>query len=211
VFVYSALSQPSTVRLQGIRPEYFYTGAIDWKEDFRAPLFQEPDIDAEQVTRIFNGEERVIRIFNGDNVVILNEDIDGWYQVEVQESTNPEAEGSIGWIQRWIVDDMNVPPPLAGCEDVPPPLNARLRPSNCVEQSDTLRVDAYMFQPNEKVVYRIINPNGESVHGELTTDTDANGDFAVEFRLENYEPGHWRMEFEGADDQATVYFFVRNP
>jgi hypothetical protein len=105
---------------------------------------------------------------------------------------------------------MNVPPPLAGCEDVPPPLNARLRPSNCVEQSDTLRVDAYMFQPNEKVVYRIINPNGESVYGELTTDTDTNGDFALLFRLENYEPGHWRMEFEGADDRATVYFFVRN-
>jgi hypothetical protein len=199
VFAYVALSQPRNVDVQGIRPEYFYTGAIDWDGDFRASLRAEPDVES----------EHVIGILNGDELAILDEDVQGWYQVEVQSSSNPSAEGFTGWVQRWLVDNTAVPAPPASCEKIPPPFNARLRPSNCVEQSDTLRVDIFEFQPNEVVAYRIINSDGESIADDLTVEANVDGAFALSFRMENYTPGRWHIEFEGADNQAIVHFVVQ--
>jgi hypothetical protein len=49
------------------------------------------------------------RLRNNDGVEILRDDVDGWYQVRIRSSADPAQVGTTGWIERWLVDNQDVP------------------------------------------------------------------------------------------------------
>jgi hypothetical protein len=47
---------------------------------------------------------------NSDELDILRDEVAGWYQVRVHRSADPAQVGSTGWIERWLIDNQDVPP-----------------------------------------------------------------------------------------------------
>ncbi|MDW8403279.1 SH3 domain-containing protein [Chloroflexus sp.] len=85
----------------GVRLDYRYTGRIE--EDAGgafARIRVEPLPDSALSAPIRNGDE----------VDILNEQPDGWYRVRIRASTDPNLIGSIGYVERWLIDNTNMPP-----------------------------------------------------------------------------------------------------
>jgi hypothetical protein len=54
--------------------------------------------------------ERTGYLRNGDTVAILRTDGDGWYEIRIESSADPEQVGMVGWIEHWLVDNEGVPP-----------------------------------------------------------------------------------------------------
>jgi hypothetical protein len=52
--------------------------------------------------------QAVGRLRNGDEVEVLRDDIVGWYAARIRTSSAGQA-GVIGWIERWLVDNRDVP------------------------------------------------------------------------------------------------------
>jgi hypothetical protein len=46
---------------------------------------------------------------NGEQVEILRDDVEGWYQLRIRVSNDPAQIGAIGWIERWLIEDQDVP------------------------------------------------------------------------------------------------------
>lgn len=46
---------------------------------------------------------------NGEQVEVLRDDAEGWYEVRIRVSNDPAQVGATGWVERWLIDDQNVP------------------------------------------------------------------------------------------------------
>lgn len=46
---------------------------------------------------------------NGEQIEVLRDDVEGWYELRIRVSNDPAQVGAIGWIERWLIDDQNVP------------------------------------------------------------------------------------------------------
>jgi hypothetical protein len=102
---------PITVRdfieqttVKGVLADYAYTGrvAVSGNEAFTR-MRQQPDTSS----------ERGATLRNGDTLEIVdNTTSDTWYQARIRSSSDPENPvGQIWWIERWLVDNENVPAP----------------------------------------------------------------------------------------------------
>jgi hypothetical protein len=87
--------------VKGVKADYAYTGRITADDPARAAL---RDLQGEDFVPVDD------YLSNGDRVEITRSDIPGWYQVQIRDSSNPEIIGRIWWIERWLVDDEDVPP-----------------------------------------------------------------------------------------------------
>ncbi len=114
-----------TIRIvTGARSEYRYTGRIE--EDQQGALtwmYAEPSLTS----------TRVATLRNGDEVEILAEQPDGWYYLRIRTSADPQLVGNRGFIERWLVDNTNVPPPPTPTTPPEPP---RLRFVKLNENAD---------------------------------------------------------------------------
>lgn len=103
--------------VEGVKSEYEYTGRV---ADDNGPF-----TSMREVRDV--GSERTGVLRNGNEIAILRDEGDGWYQVRILESNDPEQIGKVGWIERWLVDDKadEVPTPVPTS---PPPLTLPPRP-----------------------------------------------------------------------------------
>jgi hypothetical protein len=86
--------------MAGVKAEYAYTNRVN------------PDGPYTRMRAETNVEsEPVGMLYNGDGVDVLQDDVEGWYQLRIQASRDPAQQSIIGWIERWLVDDIGVPPP----------------------------------------------------------------------------------------------------
>jgi hypothetical protein len=90
--------------VQGVRADYMYTSRVAVEgDDVYTRMRRQADSDSEA--------KAVLR--NGDQLDVVDTTVDGWYKARIRTSSDPEAdslEGQIWWIERWLVDNENVPP-----------------------------------------------------------------------------------------------------
>jgi hypothetical protein len=88
-----------SAEVQGVNAEYTYTQRVAVEGDkVYTRMRHQPDA----------ASESSIELYNGDTVQILRES-DDWYQARVV-TDDPERDGQIWWIERWLVEDEGVPP-----------------------------------------------------------------------------------------------------
>ncbi|HEU5103928.1 MAG TPA: hypothetical protein VFU22_33160 [Roseiflexaceae bacterium] len=107
------------------------------------------------------------------------------------------------------------PAPAANtCADVPDPINARIRPSKCVKQGDTIEIDIFGFTPNETVGFWLNAPDG-SIYGTRRSydigDTGSVSGLALD--IEDMPVGVWSWVFQSSNGthQSVIYFKVSKP
>lgn len=152
---------------------------------------------------------------------------------DVQAETMPDGqERQVQWFERarFELHPENAPPSnvllgllgnevqqggstAAQCADVPPPVNAEVRPSDCIPAGSTLEIFIGGFQPREPVGYWLTSPEGD-----IRGTTEPASDFIDEsgragLTLNTSQPielwpGLWSVTFQGTESghQAIVYF-----
>jgi hypothetical protein len=97
----ATLMPPLEVRaMQGIKSDYTYTNRV--ATDGGGPFTRmraEPNAASTPVGQLHNN----------DQIAILRSDVADWYQARILTSTDEAQKGVEGWIERWIVDNVNVP------------------------------------------------------------------------------------------------------
>jgi hypothetical protein len=98
--------------MTGVKIEYAYTDRIvDSGNGPQTRMRVQTDVNSERIG--------VLR--NGDQVAVLRDDVDKWYYVRIQTSSDTTQVGLEGWIERWLVG--SEPPPS-------PPPTPRPAPTN---------------------------------------------------------------------------------
>jgi hypothetical protein len=101
--------------------------------------------------------------------------------------------------------------PAASCNDVPDPVNARLRPGKCFAAGTTIAVDVFGFRPNEQVGFWFNTPEG-LIFGTIQTynvgPTGAVNDLPLP--TDGFTPGIWSFVMEGtaSGHKAIAYFKI---
>ncbi len=108
-----------------------------------------------------------------------------------------------------------VTPPVANtCADVPDPINARIRPSKCVNQGDEIEIDIFGFTPNESVGFWLNAPDG-SIYGTRRSYDIGDTGSVSGFPLDTVDMpvGIWSLVFESSNGthQSVIYFKVSKP
>jgi uncharacterized protein YkwD len=111
--------KPAIRELVGIQKEYLYTDRVTKdKEGWYTKLREKPDVDS----------KRKETIRTGDKVRVMKEENKDWYYVQIFKSHDIKLEGKEGYIEKWIVDDENVPK-----EPTPTPTKAPVKGSESIE------------------------------------------------------------------------------
>lgn len=91
--------------VSGVLAAYLYTGRVAQEgEDVFTRMREQPD----------SASAPGAPLRNGDELQIVDVSVADWYQARISSSSDPEGatlEGQIWWIERWLVDNENVPPP----------------------------------------------------------------------------------------------------
>jgi serine/threonine protein kinase len=86
--------------VRGVLPQYDYTGRVaSDATGAYTRMRAESNVDSTP-----SGPLR-----NKDSVEILRDDMDGWYRVRIRSSTDSAQVGTTGWVERWLVDNQDVP------------------------------------------------------------------------------------------------------
>lgn len=85
----------------GVLPEYAYTGRVVADASGATATMHAASDAASQVAGVLH---------NGDEVVLLRDDVDGWYQVRIAKSADAAQVGTSGWVERWLIDNRGAPP-----------------------------------------------------------------------------------------------------
>lgn len=103
------------------------------------------------------------------------------------------------------------PPPASNpCADVPQPVSARVRPSNCEKLGTIFRLDFYGFNPNEEVGYWITSPEGVIVGTVETVNIGPSGGVDnLTFDTDGLWPGLWQITFQGVDSGHTAVVYLK--
>ncbi len=87
--------------VQGVLPEYAYTQRVDTDgAGALTSMRAEPDPQS----------QRVGLLRNNDEIDLLRDDVENWYQVRIRASADQAQVGQVGWIERWLIDNQEVPP-----------------------------------------------------------------------------------------------------
>lgn len=89
--------------VKGVKKEYVYTGRVAYDEFYFTKVRIEPEIESEKGIFLKNGD--VVRVIKKDP----DEEVEGWYYVEIFKSDDEERIGEGGWIESWLIDDENTP------------------------------------------------------------------------------------------------------
>ena len=105
------------------------------------------------------------------------------------------------------------PPPTTPnqCSDVPQPVSARIRPSNCVKQGTVTVLDVFGFKANEQVGFWLTAPDGSRVGTAETVNIGPTGGVnGLGFDTSDLDPGLWFWVFQGtsSNHQSIIYFKV---
>jgi serine/threonine protein kinase len=86
--------------VRGVQAEYDYTGRIaSDATGAYTRMRAEANVDSAPA-----GPLR-----NEDGIEVLRDDVDGWYHVRVRSSGDPAQVHTTGWVERWLVDNQEVP------------------------------------------------------------------------------------------------------
>jgi hypothetical protein len=87
-------------QMMGVLAQYDYTGrAANDRTGTYTRMRVGPNVDSQPVGQLRNGDE----------VEILREDLLDWYQIRVRTSGDAAQIGTLGWIERWLVDNQSIP------------------------------------------------------------------------------------------------------
>lgn len=105
------------------------------------------------------------------------------------------------------------PPPneTLWCQDVPGPVNARIRPDQCIRAGAILQIDIFGFAPDEYVGYWLTAPDDSIVGSKETFNIGEEGKVSnIPLNTEDFGAGLWTLVFEGTTSGhlAIVYFKV---
>lgn len=95
--------------MKGIKKTYIYTDRITKdKEGLYTKMRKEADVKSEKSETLRPGDK--IRVLKSEIITNKKDKTKTeWLYVQVFKSSKSEIEGKEGWIERWIVDDANVP------------------------------------------------------------------------------------------------------
>jgi hypothetical protein len=95
--------------MKGIKKTYIYTDRITKdKAGLYTKMRTEADVKSDKSEILRPGDK--IRVMKSEIVTDKKDKTKTeWLFVQIFKSSKPELEGKEGWIERWIVDDVNVP------------------------------------------------------------------------------------------------------
>lgn len=86
--------------VKGVKTKYIYTDRVSKdKEGPYTKMREKADEDSKRL--------EILR--PGDKVRVVKNDKKDWYFVQIFKSHDTKLEGKDGWIERWLIDDVNVP------------------------------------------------------------------------------------------------------
>ncbi|MCX7996802.1 MAG: CAP domain-containing protein [Patescibacteria group bacterium] len=89
--------------MKGIKKQYLYTDRVTKdKTGWYTRMREEPNEKSKRGELLRPGDK--IRVIDSKE-----KDAKNWYFVEIFNSHDKELEGKRGWIEKWLVDDTNVP------------------------------------------------------------------------------------------------------
>jgi hypothetical protein len=97
------------------------------------------------------------------------------------------------------------------CADIPPLLNADIRPSNCVLEGTEISFDIYGFRPNETIEFWLIKPDGSRDGPDQTYTVGVSGAIdGLDFDTTGLATGVWKWYFRGrgSDHESIIPFKV---
>lgn len=188
--------------IAGYRPinaNYFFSGS----GIFGAYLWEDPELTSQ-----VKAPRGFVLMSNGDRVEILSEKITDLYQIRVVtnqlDKNDPAVVGAEGWISRWLIDNVNVPP-------TPTPRLASAVPTAIPRSRFSAQlVRSYPSGPNSGqrsscVQGRVIDRNGAGVAAaSLYVD---NGSVNLSFAVTNPN-GEFRLCGLGFSQWSLVLTFV---
>ncbi len=96
------------------------------------------------------------------------------------------------------------------CADAPAPINATVRPSNCVKQGTALTFDIYGFSANEQVGAWLTAPDGSMIGTVRTFNIGPTGGVSgLPFNTADLPPGLWYWVFQGVSSKHTAIVYVK--
>lgn len=129
--------------MKGIKKEYLYTDRVTKdKTGWYTKMRVKTDEDSKRL--------EILR--PGDKVRILKEDKKDWYYVQIFKSHDTKLEGKEGWIERWLVDNENVPK-----EPTPTPTNTKKTQSADESSSSEATVASASTSGEGTVLFDMIN------------------------------------------------------
>jgi hypothetical protein len=102
-------------------------------------------------------------------------------------------------------------PPAVPCNDVPDPVNGRIRPGKCLGAGGMLAIDVFGFQPNEQIGFWLNAPDGSVFGSRSTYNIGPSGSVEnLPFDTSGLPAGAWSLVFKSSttDYTAIVYFKV---
>lgn len=92
--------RPPIRELEGIKEDYLYTDRVtEDKTGWYTKLREKPNVDSKR--------KEIIR--TGDKIRVMKEEKKDWYYVQIFKSHDKKLEGKEGYIEKWLVDNENVP------------------------------------------------------------------------------------------------------
>lgn len=102
-------------------------------------------------------------------------------------------------------------PAPASCNDVPDPVNARVRPSKCLAAGTDVVIDVFGFRPNEQVGFWFNTPEGQIFGTVQTYNIGPSGAVNdLPFDTSDFTPGIWSFVMEGTSsgNKSIAYFKI---
>ncbi len=128
--------------MKGIRKEYLYTDRVTHdKTGWYTKMRSAPDEDSKRL--------EILR--PGDKIRVLKDNRKNWYYVQIFQSHDKKLEGKEGWIERWLVDNVNVPK-----EPTPTPTTEKKQESESASSSSGAVANASVSGDGE-ALFNMVN------------------------------------------------------
>jgi hypothetical protein len=149
-------------QVQGILAEYAYTNRVTQEGGaVSAPMRAEPTVDSQAIGQLRNGDE----------VEVLRADVDGWYAVRSRAGDAGQA-GVVGWIERWLVNNREVPATPTPAPPTPVPQPAVFAGRVYSAPTDRAVRCGTSF---ESSIYGSVEDGGKGISGARLRVTSADG------------------------------------
>ena len=95
------------------------------------------------------------------------------------------------------------------CADAPAPVNATVRPSNCVREGTIVTIEVSGFAPDEQVGFWLTAPDGSMAGSKGTYNIGPTGGIEFDWDTADATPGLWYWVFQATESGHEAVAYVK--